>query len=114
MSTGDPQVKIAAIQAWIVIRNQTGAAPVAALVQDADAGVRAEAAGAVGRLREASARTALEAVLGSDTDAVVRRNAAWALGRIGDPASRTALTAAASDPSPLVGATAKAALAALR
>jgi len=114
MTTGDATVKVAAIQAWLAIRNQTGAAPIAALVRDADANVRAQAAGAVGRLREASARAALEVVLASDADAVVRRNAAWALGRIGDPGSRAALTAAANDPSPLVGATAKAALAALR
>ncbi len=83
MTTGDATVKVAAIQAWLAIRNQTGAAPIAALVRDADANVRAQAAGAVGRLREASARAALEVVLASDADAVVRRNAAWALGRIG-------------------------------
>jgi HEAT repeat protein len=113
MTASDPQVKVAAIQAWVRVRYQTGAAPVVALVGDADAGVREQAAAALGEEREASGRTNLEAALATDTDAVVRRNAAWALGRIGNVASRPALEAAVNDPSPLVSLTAKAALASL-
>jgi HEAT repeat protein len=113
MGSSDPAVKVAAIQAWMRVRYQTGAAPVAALVGDADAGVREQAAAALGEEREASGRTNLEAALATDNDAVVRRNAAWALGRIGNAASRPALEAASNDPSPLVALTAKAALASL-
>ena len=113
MSASDPTVKVAAIKAWVRVRYQTGAAPIVTLVGDADAGVREQAAAALGEEREASGRTNLEAALATDTDAVVRRNAAWALGRIGDAASRPALTAAENDPSPLVALTAKAALASL-
>jgi HEAT repeat protein len=113
MTSSDPQVKLAAAQAWIAVRYQQGAAPVAPLVGDADAGVRAQAAATLGEEREASARTNLEAALSTDTSAVVRRNAAWALGRIGNVASRTVLEQAANDPSPLVALTAKAALAQL-
>jgi len=109
MSTGDAQVKTAAVQAWLAIREQKGAAPVIALIADGDAGVRAAAAGAVGELREATGRANLEAALG-DTDAVVRRNAAWALGQLGQAASRPALEKASHDASPLVASTAKAAL----
>lgn len=113
MGASDAQVRLAAAQAWIAVRYQTGAAPVTPLVGDSDAGVRAQAAATVGEEREASARTNLEAALATDPSAVVRRNAAWALGRIGDAASRPALTAAENDPSPLVALTAKAALASL-
>jgi len=110
MSDGDPTVRVAALHAWTRVLYQQGAAPAVALVTDGDASVRAAAAATVGEEREATGRAALETVLASDASAVVRRNAAWALGRIGDAASRPALEAAVNDPSPLVGATAKAAL----
>ncbi|HTJ46487.1 MAG TPA: HEAT repeat domain-containing protein [Kofleriaceae bacterium] len=113
MKDGDAQVRLAAVQAWIAVRYQQGAAPVVQLVGDSDANVRAQAAAALGEEREASGRTNLEAALATDTDAVVRRNAAWALGRIGDAASRPALEKASTDPSPLVAMTAKAALSSL-
>jgi HEAT repeat protein len=114
MTDTDASVRAEALLAWAAIRGQSGAAPAVALVSDADATVRSKAAAVVGELREASARTALEAQLASDEDAVVRRNAAWALGRIGDDASRSALEAAVDDPSPLVRMTARAAIYKLR
>lgn len=113
MSDGDAQVRLAAVQAWLAVRYQQGAAPAVPLVGDADANVRAAAAAALGEEREASGRTNLEAALATDKDAVVRRNAAWALGRIGDAQSRAALEKASTDPSPLVAMTAKAALSSL-
>lgn len=113
---GDPSaaVRLEAIEAWRHMRRQDGAAPVAALVADADVSVRRAAAATVGFFRQADARAALETALTSDPDPAARRNAAWALGRIGDEASRDALTAAAADPSGLVRMTAKAALRQLR
>lgn len=114
MADGDAAVRAEALLAWAAIRNQVGAAPAVALVSDEDALVRSKAAAVVGELREASARTALEAQLASDESAVVRRNAAWALGRIGDPASRDVLEAATDDPSSLVRMTAQSAIYKLR
>src|SRR5207244_13010676 len=43
MSATDASVRLAAVQAWLQIRQQKGAAPVVALVGDADPGVRAAA-----------------------------------------------------------------------
>jgi hypothetical protein len=114
MADPDASVRAAALAGWQGVRGQQGAAPAVALVGDADAGVRARAAAVIGGLREASGRAALEAAVTSDADPAVRRNAAWALGRIGDAASRSALQAAASDSSPLVASTARAALRGLR
>lgn len=113
MSDSDASVRFAAATSWLQVRKQAAAAPVIGLIGDADATVRAKAAGVVGELRDANGRAALEAALAGDADANVRRNAAWALGRIGDSASRAALTAATTDPSSLVRQTAKAALAGL-
>lgn len=113
MNDGDASVRFAAATSWLQIRKQTSAAPVVGLLDDADATVRAKAAGVVGELRDASGRVALETALAGDADPNVRRNAAWALGRIGDDASRAVLTAATTDASPLVRQTAKAALAGL-
>lgn len=114
LSDADASVRLAALDAWPRLRTVSDAAPVVALLADGDARVRAAAAGVIGGERDASGRAQLEQVLTSDTDANVRRNAAWALGQLGDAASRPALSAATTDPSPLVRATAKAALTALR
>ncbi len=113
MSDGDATVRLAAVTSWLQVRKQQNAAPVVALVGDADHLVRGKAAAVIGELRDASGRAALEQALAGDANASVRRNAAWALGRIGDPASRPALQAAITDLSPLVRQTAKAALAEL-
>lgn len=113
MNDSDASVRLAAATSWLMIRKQQSAAPVIGLIDDADATVRAKAAGVVGELRDAAGRAALETALATDADPNVRRNAAWALGRIGDQASRAALTAATTDASSLVRSTAKAALAGL-
>ncbi len=113
MADGDASVRLAAATSWLQVRKQASAGAVVGLVTDADATVRAKAAGVIGELRDGSGRLALEAALAGDADPNVRRNAAWALGRIKDAASRAALTAATTDPSPLVRQTARAALAGL-
>jgi HEAT repeat protein len=114
MSDSAAQVRHEAVIAWRDIRLQRDAAPVAALVGDADLTVRRVATAVVGQFREASARAGLESLVVSDPDPAVRRNAAWALGRIGASDSRVALTEAASDSSSLVRMTARAALRELR
>lgn len=114
MADVDAGVRLEAATAWNEIRQPQGAAPVIVLLGDSNVLVRRKAAAVVGRLREAGARTALEAQSANDEDARARRNAVWALGRIGDPASRPALEVATTDPSRLVRATARAALRMLR
>lgn len=114
MRDQDASVRLSAVTAWLNIRGQSTAAPVAALIADGDVLVRRKAAAVAGNLREAGARAMLEAGLAGDSDAAVRRNAAWALGRIGDSASRAALEAATGDPSPLVRSAARVSLRQLR
>lgn len=114
MQDASAGVRLEAISAWLDIRRQQDAAPVIAAIADSDVLVRRKAAAVVGNLRDAAARSALEAQLAADQDPAVRRNAAWALGRIGDAASRPALQAATTDESPLVRMTARAALRQLR
>ncbi|TMQ06928.1 MAG: HEAT repeat domain-containing protein, partial [Deltaproteobacteria bacterium] len=89
------------------------AQPVVPLLGDADANVRAQAAGVVGGMLEQTGRAALEQLVVGDPDPVVRRNAAWALGQLGNAASRAALVQASSDRSGLVRGVAKASLAQL-
>lgn len=97
------EVRLEAVRAYRDLRADRTGEPAAALLGDADALVRREAAAVVGVFAWAGARLALEQLLASDPDALARRNAAWALGRIGDPASRPALDAASrNDPSSLV------------
>lgn len=114
MRDASPDVRWNAAKAWRDIRGQQGAAPVAALLADSDARVRAEAATVVGGLRVQSAVAALETLVTSDANPMVRKNAAWALGRLGSSSSRAALTTASNDPSNFVRLAAKAALASLR
>lgn len=114
MTDGDAGVRAAAAAAWREIRDQRGAAPVVALLGDADVRVRAQAATVVGAMRDATGRSALEALVVGDADPQVRKNAAWSLGRIGDAASRPALERAANDPSGFVRMTARSALKTLR
>lgn len=111
MTDADPAVRAAAVAAWRDVRDQASAQPVVGLLGDADANVRAQAAGVVGGMREASGRAALEALVISDSSSVVRRNAAWALGQLGNPASAAVLRQAAADKSGLVRGVAKASLA---
>lgn len=110
----DAGVRTLAVSSWRNLRGQDNAAPVMALLTDADANVRAEAAATVGGFRDAAGRAQLEVLVVSDPDAVVRRNAAWALGQIGLRASDAALATAAGDASPLVRGVAKAARLSLR
>lgn len=115
MGDGAPEVRAEAIRSYWALRGSRTGAPVAALLADADAGVRAEAAAVVGHFAFAGARQALEQLVASDPDSFVRRNAAWALGKIGDAASRPVLEAAAkNDPSSLVRSVAQAAIRGLR
>jgi hypothetical protein len=114
MADSDAAVRKQALIAWRDLRGQTDAAPAVALLGDADAGVRAEAATLAGGFKQASAHVALEGLVLRDADATVRRNAAWALGKIADRSSRDALTAASNDASPLVSGVARAALASLK
>jgi HEAT repeat protein len=114
MSDRDADVRLEALEAWIGIRRQVGAASAVALLDDGDPRVRARAAAVTGVVREVAARAALESRLGTDDDAVVRRNAAWALGELGAAGSRAALEAAVDDRSPLVRMTARAAIGKLR
>jgi HEAT repeat protein len=114
MGDASPAVRAAAAAAWREILGQTDASPVAPLLGDADATVRAEAATVVGGFRFAGAATTLEGLVANDASATVRRNAAWALGRIGSSSSRAALTLASGDKSSLVRMTARAALSRLR
>lgn len=113
MADGDARVRAAAVVAWRDVLGQSSAQPVVALLGDADANVRAQAAGVVGGMTEQSARVALEALVVGDADPVVRRNAAWALGQLGNAGSRAALVQATTDKSGLVRGVAKAALAQL-
>ncbi|ACY16212.1 HEAT repeat domain-containing protein [Haliangium ochraceum] len=114
MSDPDASVRLEAAAAWLIMRDQQDAAPVVALLDDDDVLVRRKAAAVAGKLREASARAALESLAVSDEDALVRRHAAWALGQIGDPASRPALESARDDASAIVRGVARAALRDLR
>jgi HEAT repeats len=114
MVDGDASVRAAAVTAWRDVLGQATAQPVVPLLADRDANVRAQAAGVMGGMREASARATLEILVVNDPDSFVRRNAAWALGELGDAASSAALTRAATDRSGVVRGVAKAALAQLR
>jgi len=113
MADGDASVRAAAIVAWRDVLGQKTAQPVIASLGDADANVRAQAAGVIGGMLEQSARGTLEALVVRDPDATVRRNAAWALGQLGNAGSRAALVQATTDKSGLVRGVAKASLASL-
>jgi HEAT repeat protein len=113
MADADASVRAAAVVAWRDMLGQRTALPVVARLGDADANVRAQAAGVIGGMTEQSARGTLEILVVRDPDPVVRRNAAWALGQLGNAASRAALLQATTDKSGLVRGVAKAALAAL-
>lgn len=71
-------------------RGMAGARRLRALLKDRDSKVAANAAYALGLLRDTAAVTDLSGALGSDQQ--VAREAAWALGEIGSP-SRAAITA---------------------
>ncbi|HWU89006.1 MAG TPA: HEAT repeat domain-containing protein [Kofleriaceae bacterium] len=114
MTDRDPTVRAEAARAWRDIYDQVDAGPVLALLGDADASVRAEAATVVGGMKTLAGRGALEALVVSDGSPIARRNAAWALGKLGQAASRDALTKASGDESGLVRMTARAALGQLR
>jgi len=110
MADRDAGVRASAVRAWRDLRNQSEAAPAVALLTDASADVRAEAATTVGGLRGAAGREALDRLVVSDPSPIVRRNAAWALGQLGLAASRDALARASTDESGLVRMTARASL----
>ncbi len=114
MADADASVRWNAAKAWRDIRGQKDAAPVAGLLRDPDARVRAEAATVIGGLRHAAAVGQLEALVTTDANAMVRKNAAWALGKIGASSSKPALAIASNDASNFVRLAAKAALASIR
>ncbi len=114
MVDADATVRWTAAKAWRDIRGQKDAAPVASLLRDPDARVRAEAATVVGGLRYQGAVSVLENLVTTDANPMVRKNAAWALGQIGATSSKTALAIAANDASNFVRLTAKAALVSIR
>jgi HEAT repeat protein len=114
MADTDAAVRAAAVRAWRDIRGQVDAAPVIALLGDADAKVRAEAATVIGGMRDAAGLARLEAMVIGDADPIARKNAAWALGRLGSASSRGVLTIASGDSSSYVRGVARAALAQLR
>ena len=114
MADRNAAVRAAAVRAWRDIRGQQDAAPAVALLDDADATVRAEAATVVGGMKHAAGIAKLETLVVSDANAIVRKNAAWALGKLGSATSRAALTQASNDRSAYVRGVAKAALASLR
>jgi hypothetical protein len=114
MADRDPVVRAAAARAWRDIYDQVDAAPVLALLGDADATVRSDAATTVGGMKMLAGREKLEALVVSDASPIVRRNAAWALGKLGQAASASALSKAAADESGLVRMTAKTSLGQLR
>lgn len=79
-------------------------------LDSSDAGLRTEAAAALGRLRARSATEALCRILSVDPDRNVRANAAAALGRIGGRKSESCLERALSDPDDFVKQLAREAL----
>lgn len=114
MTDANASVRAAAVRAWRDIRGQQSAAPAVAMLDDADATVRAEAATVAGGMKHVAATAKLESLVVSDPNPIVRKNAAWALGKIGSATSRGALTQASNDKSSYVRMTAKASLASLR
>lgn len=114
MVDADATVRWNAAKAWRDIRGQKDAAPVANLLRDPDARVRAEAATVVGGLRYQASVSVLENLVTTDVNPMVRKNAAWALGQIGASSSKTALAIAANDASNFVRLAAKAALVSIR
>lgn len=114
MTDADATVRWSAAKAWRDIRGQKDVVPVAALLRDPDARVRAEAATVVGGFRFQGATSVLENLVTTDPNPMVRKNSAWALGRIGASSSRAALTTASTDASSFVRLTAKSALASIR
>lgn len=114
MTDADATVRWSAAKAWREIRGQRQAAPVASLLADSDARVRAEAVTVLGALRYAASVSQLETLVTTDTSPLVRKNAAWALGRIGASSSKTALAIAANDATNFVRFTARASLASIR
>jgi HEAT repeat protein len=114
MADSSPDVRWSAAKAWRDIRGQKDATPVASLLRDPDARVRAEAATVLGGMRFAAATGTLEQLVTTDASPLVRKNAAWALGRIGASSSRTALALASNDGSNFVRLAARAALVSIR
>jgi HEAT repeat protein len=111
----DASVRVEAVRSYRFMRGTPDGAPLVALLSDASAEVRREAAAAMGHFKTPAARAALETIVAGDTDELARRNAAWSLGEIGSAASRAVLTqAVANDASSLVRGVAKASLTRLR
>jgi len=114
MGDADPQVRVAAINAWRDVLGQMSVTPVESKLTDADAKVRAAAATVVGAYADRNAVSTLEQLVVTDKDPFVRRNAAWALGQIGSRDAAGALLTAVNDKSGLVRLVAKASLAQLK
>ncbi|HVR61959.1 MAG TPA: HEAT repeat domain-containing protein [Polyangia bacterium] len=115
LGASEPAVKVAALGALRELRtfNGAGAVPAAALLGDADANVRSQAALTLGAAHAPAGVAELLQVLGGDPSADVRKRAAWALGEMGAPAAQAADglgRAAQSDASPLVRSLAEVAI----
>jgi predicted RNA-binding protein with PIN domain len=95
--TGDPQLQQLAAKVLGQSRNPDAVAPLCDALTHADASIRAEAALALGILRDESAAPALASLLSADSNSMVREAAAQALGAIGSPKSIPALEMAAGD-----------------
>lgn len=113
--TGDPQLQRLAAKALGQSRDPDAVSPLCDALTHADAAIRAEAALALGMLREEEAAPDLANLLCDDGNSMVREAAAQALGVIGSPKSLPALEkAAASDKKKKVRKAAQAATEAVR
>lgn len=92
MSDADASVRLAAVSTVLRVNFFRDSGAMIALLADENAAIRARAASVLGDFREASAFTALAALLRSDTDWGVRQSAAVAIGKLGTPDARAALT----------------------
>ncbi len=113
--TGDPQLQQLAAKVLGQSRDPDVVSPLSDALTHADAAIRAEAALALGILRDPAAAPNLASLLSDDGNGMVREAAAQALGVIGSPKSIPALeTAAASDRKNKVRKAARAAVEAIR
>ncbi len=113
--SGDPQLQQLAARVLGQSRDPAVVTPLCDALTHADAGIRAEAALALGIVRDEAAAPSLADLLRSDNNSMVREAAAQALGTIGGPRVIPALeTAASSDKKAKVRKAARAAIDAIR
>jgi HEAT repeat protein len=113
LSSSDPEVRAASLQALRSLRGFTSAQVAVPLLTDGNESVRIQAIYTLGVLRSNASIDGLVSLLQTDPSVNVRKKAAWALGNIGAPAASAApalFTASQSDASPFVRSLAAAAL----